>query len=895
MFYTNLAIKKQKLVIYALTLVLTFVAFIFVPYLKYVQHANSVTLKPAGGQIVVKAYTTSDVEVSKPFTLTFNVKPNKHPLTHIFIKIDYDPNYVNILDFNVSDTTRLKVYKQANSFYIQNANTPTVFNLQEVLQTLPQLESTALSVLDVKINAILKQPIANNQRPIRISYVIGQADTNILYYVKNTMLPEIQLGTFVSNNPPTIISSPNTVAIKGQEYVYEIKAIDKDKDQLTYSLKCPNFLYCALPQFKKVPSDIALMGNKLVWDVPKDFNENTLPLRIYISDGKSVSEQSFLIRVFNESDVIRNCTLKSVGQVRAGRNKFVLNVDSILKIKSVQIIAESKNDVNDVIKTAVDMGNNKYNLFTDNIFINLKQGVYNIYAEIITENQQVFYCPLSTGDSRDTLRNNNKTSAFFFIKKVFAQSPSASSATTTKPNSYVVVTENNPPIIIANSISQPAVGTKTSYTYYFRAEDPDGDALNYVIVTKPKWISVVNLTPADVTGLLELKFTGVPTKSGAYTFSVSVTDGKEWKTKTWLLSVVDGSNTPPQVELIEPVKDLNIKQGDILNLKWQAQDKDGISTTKIYYTDDPIEITSYKLIDTLIGDVNTYKLNTSKIPRGRYYLVLEVTDSSNNKLVTRVISPLITVGLTNKSIVKNQDPFIKLYLMSPETNKVEIDPLRFEFIAQIQASKGAVLDTSKIRFLVDGKDLTKDVEFSRPKGDTITILYKPEIIYSPGTHLIQIVAVDSNDKSLYYNIDVTIKDTNQVNIEESDKKSSVFGITLTKTQKNVLIIISVAFIVAILLPFVLYLASSSSTVTLKESPDLPVSTPQKEIKSVKKHVNKHTHNTTNVKKHSNSRKSGVSVSASSRIARIKDNEVSVKVVQKNKEKEVKPGSTVNIN
>src|SRR5205807_2338403 len=38
------------------------------------------------------------------------------------------------------------------------------------------------------------------------------------------------------NHPPVIVSTPVTTALQGQPYTYQVKAIDPDKDPLTYSL-----------------------------------------------------------------------------------------------------------------------------------------------------------------------------------------------------------------------------------------------------------------------------------------------------------------------------------------------------------------------------------------------------------------------------------------------------------------------------------------------------------------------------------------------------------------------------------------------------------------------------------------------------------------------------------
>jgi hypothetical protein len=96
----------------------------------------------------------------------------------------------------------------------------------------------------------------------------------------------ISLTVLVANTLPEIKTSANIFKFDGDVYSYQIKAIDKDGDALTYSLK-------------KAPAGMTIDPSTglIHWDVPPDF-KGSVPVTISVTDGhRGEGLQSFTLKI----------------------------------------------------------------------------------------------------------------------------------------------------------------------------------------------------------------------------------------------------------------------------------------------------------------------------------------------------------------------------------------------------------------------------------------------------------------------------------------------------------------------------------------------------------------------------------------------------------------------
>ncbi len=95
-------------------------------------------------------------------------------------------------------------------------------------------------------------------------------------------------GTTPPNHPPIITSTPNPIALVGEEYTYQVIASDPDGDDLTYSLT-------EKPEGMSIDSEAGL----IIW-TPTSIQIGKHDVSLKVSDGEKEAIQDFIITIYSE-------------------------------------------------------------------------------------------------------------------------------------------------------------------------------------------------------------------------------------------------------------------------------------------------------------------------------------------------------------------------------------------------------------------------------------------------------------------------------------------------------------------------------------------------------------------------------------------------------------------
>jgi parallel beta-helix repeat protein len=134
---------------------------------------------------------------------------------------------------------------------------------------------------------------------------------------------------------------------------------------------------------------------------------------------------------------------------------------------------------------------------------------------------------------------------------------------------------NRAPVII----SEPIITAKEDqlYSYQVEASDPDGDNLNYSLISKPEGMSIN--TDTEKNGLI----TWMPTNNqvGIHQVIVEISDGKYKVQQIFEIEVINVNN-PPQILSYFPLNlNIEINEGDSVKFEIQGTDVD-LNTTLDY-------------------------------------------------------------------------------------------------------------------------------------------------------------------------------------------------------------------------------------------------------------------------------------------------------------------------
>ncbi len=781
--------KRVRIMLFASLMAVILVAFTFVKWLNPFNKAASVPVVPAQDRISVRMHTVGPDKVGRKFRVVFTIEPKKLPLSNFVVRLDLDPKYVEItgIDYSPSDDIDVLQSNSYTRFYIvmpaRGINRLKFYNKKNIAN----FPTGAVSSFKLSITGHLKKPITSTYRPLRISYLAGINTGAQVYYAEGVAYPEFKLKAYEKNNPPEILSKPQTFAKRSEPYEYVIEAYDKDNDPLTYSLNCPDFVYCPYEGFDQAAAKMQIVNNKLVWKNP----DTTTPVRIFVSDGKSVAIQSFTIKVVD--NWVYDCkftVLNPNHKLVEGENSFLVEVSATEPIEHVELVASEKSGTKVTSKLTAD-GKNQ---IVDLLKLNLEPGEYKLYLNVYSKDGKVYTCGKTQSDSsKRQFWQHLFPSVYAFGSKEYAQ-----------------VKQNLAP----KFVSHPKVLSMKPgpYSYKLVVFDPDSDKLIYRVVSKPEWAVVKELVNGG--GQLELSISGVAKKPGLYVFAVSVSDGIVWRTQTWILNVSPQAGTLPKFEILEPKPGDFVVKGQPIKVKWTDP---GSVTGYDLFVSTQYSLEPRKFIAHISPGSTQYTLDTRNLAKSAYWIIL-IAKRGQAQFVNHV-GPVYVGSVPSKI---NPDPFIKPILITPE-NGGQVSFLGFEFILKLQASSKGYLKAEDISLKLDDKPVDRSEVIIRPSyGHEVVVRYKPKELLDPGSHTILVTAVDSNKKTLRLPVTFTVAEPKEVKVVDDSDLVEIFGITLSKDQLKWVYISLGGLALAIVLPVALYLAGKGREQEPVESVDIPV-------------------------------------------------------------------------
>jgi len=137
----------------------------------------------------------------------------------------------------------------------------------------------------------------------------------------------VRVGQVPVNQPPIIISTPNTTAIVGQVYSYDVDAADPDGDTLTYSLTTK-------PTGMTINSTTGLIN----W-TPATAQIGNNNVTVKVSDGDLIDTQGFTITV-EDTGVTPNLKLTPSSQTVSQGNQVTIDVvvENVTDLKGARVV-----------------------------------------------------------------------------------------------------------------------------------------------------------------------------------------------------------------------------------------------------------------------------------------------------------------------------------------------------------------------------------------------------------------------------------------------------------------------------------------------------------------------------------------------------------------------------
>lgn len=332
-----------------------------------------------------------------------------------------------------------------------------------------------------------------------------------------------------------------------------------------------------------------------------------------------------------------------------------------------------------------------------------------------------------------------------------------------------------------SSSPSQSIQTGITYEYTLKAQDIDGDTINYSYsFTKGQdWLKPTVINDGG-NGQLSIKFRGSTNEPGSYLANVFIHDGysKHLSSQSWVISVSPKGNDNPVITIIEPEKPVVIKDQSNLRLSWEAVDNNRIIRYEIYISSNPVNELTWKEIDTNVSSSTTnYTVDLSDIQDGTYRIIIRAIDDQDPAGIGMDISEEILIS-RDKEV---DEPDDKVVLPQPQvinispTSSDEINNTNPTIKASLIATENAVIDSDSILLKIDDGDVTQKIQINKISDSEYTVIYLPEDPLEVGLHKVSIYFKDSNDAEVEREWTFTISGE-----ADDDDNFKIFGFEIPK-------------------------------------------------------------------------------------------------------------------
>lgn len=365
--------------------------------------------------------------------------------------------------------------------------------------------------------------------------------------------------------------------------------------------------------------------------------------------------------------------------------------------------------------------------------------------------------------------------------------------------SPILLAANGVPVI--RSTPPQFVKPGQNYSYELVANDPDGDALSYVVLNNniPSWLK------QD-----KNKFTGTPSRSDIGYFGIMVVvsdrkggnvvqpisinvlpEGRAIPTET----PTQPTSTPipnvaPQVTILSPTAS-SVFSKDFKVISWSINQGVNIDSYTIKYSNDGQNFTT---ITKLPGTSTSYTwTEVEKLTNGKYFIRVEATDKGN---------PPVTVGSTSQQFeVKNPEvqttDTITITKINPADNDV-VQSRRQVIVVEFQPEND--LDKTQTKLLINGKEVAYDTTRK-------TIFHQPNADYQGNTVQVEarLVTAKGGKASRQWSFNIQATTTPNDTTPTTDTRESVcFPGSTTLCVPNSIGLAFLACLILVLLLLILY-------------------------------------------------------------------------------------------
>ncbi|MCK9368765.1 GPI anchored serine-threonine rich family protein [Candidatus Dojkabacteria bacterium] len=372
----------------------------------------------------------------------------------------------------------------------------------------------------------------------------------------------------------------------------------------------------------------------------------------------------------------------------------------------------------------------------------------------------------------------------------------------------ILVAVNNAPTILSQIINaKPSNSIKVndSYQYQFEATDLESDTINFAFSFTPNatWLKSTVIENGS-NGKLTIKFSGTPDKPGSYLANIFIHDGytSHLLAQTWVISVDQDKNDIPKVLVTAPATAVSISKGQKIKVSWQASDLNKITKYELFLASNPgNQDTWISIASNLSPKVGSYIFDSSDTKSGTYQFIVRATDNYSTPAAGVGFSAKVTIGKLPSTT--DDGPIISQGQVTNITPSDEstIQNKTASISATLIPATGATINKASIKIVLDDLDITKDSRINEVIDGQQSLLYSPIVAYKDGLHKVTVSFEDSKTDKVEKSWTFTVTSE-----ETSSSVFVIFGYEIAKTTVWIILGGIGAVILAIIVPWLLYLA-----------------------------------------------------------------------------------------
>jgi hypothetical protein len=342
--------------------------------------------------------------------------------------------------------------------------------------------------------------------------------------------------------------------------------------------------------------------------------------------------------------------------------------------------------------------------------------------------------------------------------------------------SIVNNTNNNP--VITSYPQRLNYKSNEAFKYQISAYDPDGDAINYKILSAPDFIFL------DQNGYMSIGSYMTP---GTYNISLAVIDSKGGATQQSFALVVTQYVPPTPVPTAKPASTItptptpkpvaqqikmeitkpaasSVFQGRSNSIEWKYSNLDSTKVKEVILEYSRFQPSNFEQITKYTsGITNTYTWDVSSIENGEYLVRVSLV-GDDSSLLAQVTSDKFLIA--NR---QDEPNLLSIFNLKPE-NKSIVEDSRPEISANFAGAESNEVTKQSVVVKVDKKEITKLCSI---QGDSFKCSLDFDL--KDGEHSVEVKLSDSSGQTLEQAWVFSVKTGGQGNQDDPIDGGGLFG------------------------------------------------------------------------------------------------------------------------